>query len=200
MKKAFFISLLFFCCITALFGQQINIDDWEGHFSYNNIKSVANGDGKIFVATENVLFTYDVLTNELETITTIEGLSGEYITTIHYSNNNNLIIIGYDSGLMEVYNLSTKTVLKVVDILNKTTISPEKIMFPPNVVASAHKMQIMKDKGKRSRKISPSKITIATFGSNTDFIPAKAVKKRMEVGRMHWCFKEYYKHGLYKTM
>ena len=108
-----------------MFGQQINTEDWEGHFSYNNIKSVANGDGKIFVASENVLFTYDVFTNELETITTIEGLSGEFITTIHYSNNNNLIIIGYDTGLMEVYNLSTKSVLKVVDILNKTTISPE---------------------------------------------------------------------------
>ena len=108
-----------------MFGQQINTDDWEGHFSYYNIKSVANGDGKIFVATENVLFTYDVLTNELETITTIEGLSGEYITTIHYSNNNNLLIIGYDTGLIEVYNLSNKSVLKVVDILNKTTISPE---------------------------------------------------------------------------
>ena len=108
-----------------MFGQQINTDDWEGHFSYNNIKFVEHGDGKIFVASENVLFTYDVFTNELETITTIEGLSGEFITTIHYSNNNNLIIIGYDTGLMEVYNLSTKSVLKVVDILNKTTISPE---------------------------------------------------------------------------
>lgn len=108
-----------------MFGQQINTDDWEGHFSYNNIKSVAKGDGLIYAASENVIFTYDVLTNELEKITTIEGLSGEYITTIHYSNNNNLMIIGYDTGLMEVYNLSTKSVLKVVDILNKTTISPE---------------------------------------------------------------------------
>ena len=127
MKKAFFIFLLVFCCIAVMFGQQINTDedDWEGHFSYNNIKSVAKGDGLIYAASENVIFTYDVLTNELETITTIEGLSGEYITTIHYSNNNNLIIIGYDTGLMEVYNLSTKSVLKVVDILNKTTISPE---------------------------------------------------------------------------
>ena len=108
-----------------MFGQEINIDDWEGHFSYNNIKSITKGDGLIYTASENAIFTYDVLTSELETITTIEGLSGEYITTIHYSNNNNLLVIGYDTGLMELYNLTTKSVVKVVDILNKTTISPE---------------------------------------------------------------------------
>ena len=125
LKKAFFTLLLFFCCITAMLGQQFNTDDWQGHFSYNNIKSIAKGDGKIYAASENVIFTYDFLTNELETITTIEGLSGEYITSIHYSNNSNLLIIGYGTGLVEVYNLTTKSVLKVVDILNKTTISPE---------------------------------------------------------------------------
>ena len=43
------------------------------------------------------------------TITTIEGLSGDYITTIKYSENYNLLMIGYETGLMEVYDLNTNT-------------------------------------------------------------------------------------------
>ena len=89
--------------------------------------------------------------------------------------------------------------------------SPGNNMSPPNIVASAEKIRVMKDNGKRSREISPSKITEATFGSKvTGFTPAKEVKKRIEdsmtmplVIKERWekCtgipvrIKEYYKDG-----
>ncbi len=98
---------------------------WEDHFSYLNINDVVQGNGKIFAASENAIFVYNIQTTELETITTINGLSGELISTIHYSNVYNLLIIGYKNGLIEVYNESDKTILSVVDILEKTTIPPD---------------------------------------------------------------------------
>ncbi|MEZ4781637.1 MAG: two-component regulator propeller domain-containing protein [Flavobacteriaceae bacterium] len=98
---------------------------WEDHFSYLNINDVVQGNGKIFAASENAIFVYDIQTTELETITTINGLSGELISTIHYSNVYNLLIIGYKNGLIEVYNESDKTILSVVDILEKPTIPPD---------------------------------------------------------------------------
>ena len=79
----------------------------------------------MYVASENSLFFYEPYTNSLETISTIDGLSGEYITSIKYADGYDLIVIGYETGLLEVFDLNTKTVLRVVDILNKVSIPPE---------------------------------------------------------------------------
>ncbi len=97
---------------------------WEGHFSYFKIKDIAKGNNKIYAASENVLFSYDLSTNELLTLTTVDGLSGEFITTIAYSEAYQSLIVGYENGLIEIVSGSDNEVLSVVDILEKETISP----------------------------------------------------------------------------
>ena len=97
---------------------------WQGHYSYNNIVDVVNGENKIFAAAQNAVFEYNTLTNELLTITSVEGLSGEQITTIYYSELYQYLLIGYDTGLIEVYSETEKSVLTVVDILEKQNITP----------------------------------------------------------------------------
>lgn len=120
-----FLKLLFLLgTLTYSNGQSTTTGSWEAYFSYNSIKDIEIGSDIIYAASENAIFTYDPYTNSIETITTIEGLSGDYITTIKYSENYNLLMIGYETGLMEVYDLNTNTVLKVVDILNQITIPP----------------------------------------------------------------------------
>lgn len=120
-----FLKLLFLLgALTFSNGQSTTTGSWEAYFSYNSIKDIEIGSDIIYAASENAIFTYDPYTNSIETITTIEGLSGDYITTIKYSENYNLLMIGYETGLMEVYDLNTNTVLKVVDILNQITIPP----------------------------------------------------------------------------
>ena len=120
-----FLKLLFLLgALTLSNGQSTTNGSWEAYFSYNSIKDIEIGSDIIYAASENAIFTYDPYTNSIETITTIEGLSGDYITTIKYSENYNLLMIGYETGLMEVYDLNTNTVLKVVDILNQITIPP----------------------------------------------------------------------------
>ncbi len=99
---------------------------WEGHFSYYDIKDVTQSESKIYAASENAIFSYDLATNELKTITTVDGLSGETITTIHYSYEYQVLIIGYQNGLMEVYFESDGSILSVVDILEKETVAPNK--------------------------------------------------------------------------
>jgi len=110
--------------LTLSNGQSTTTGSWEAYFSYNSIKDIEIGSDIIYAASENAIFTYDPYTNSIETITTIEGLSGDYITTIKYSENYNLLMIGHETGLIEVYDLNTNTVLKVVDILNQITIPP----------------------------------------------------------------------------
>jgi len=125
LNQQLYIHLILLFFVKGLFGQTADNDAWEGYFSYTKIQAVVDGGDKIYAASENAIFSYDLITEERETITTINGLSGEYISTMHYSIDYDLLIIGYQSGLMEIYSLTTKTVLKVVDILNKTSIPPE---------------------------------------------------------------------------
>lgn len=107
---------------TNLFSQNFE-SEWSGYFSYTNIVDVSQGDDRLVAASENAIFIYDFITTEIETITSIQGLSGERISKIHYSEDYNLLIIGYENGLIEVVN-EDREVLKVVDILNKPTIPP----------------------------------------------------------------------------
>ena len=106
---------------------------WQGHYSYNSIVDVVSGENKIYAAAQNAIFQYDVLTNGLNTITTVEGLSGEQITTIYYSDLYQYLLIGYETGLIEVYSETDESVLAVVDILDKFffNVIPTILGLPP---------------------------------------------------------------------
>lgn len=123
MKKTFLVLIFAFFNILLLSAQNLS-GLWEGHFSYLSIKDVVSSNEKVYAASENAIFSYDIVSKELENITTINGLSGESISTIHFSENYGLLVIGYDNGLIEIYNDATKEVLSVVDILDKYTIPP----------------------------------------------------------------------------
>ena len=80
-KTVFKIFVLFLGLSISSYSQEVS-SLWQGHFSYNDIVDVVSGENKIYAAAENAVFEYDVLTNELNTISTIQGLSGGQITTI----------------------------------------------------------------------------------------------------------------------
>ena len=123
MLQRIFIGI---CILSSslLFSQDFSAS-WEGHFSYFQISDVVYGNNKIYASTENVVFSYDLATTELNTITTVEGLSGDLISTIHYSEAFRLLIIGYENGLMEVYSEDDESILTVVDIIDKQNIPPD---------------------------------------------------------------------------
>jgi hypothetical protein len=124
MKKKFILII-----VSVLFSFFINAQDfsalWEGHFSYLNVKDVVQGNNKVYAASENAVFTYDIETLELNKISTIHGLSGEFISTIHYSEVFEQLIIGYENGLIEIVFEQTDEILSIVDIIEKQTIPPD---------------------------------------------------------------------------
>jgi len=101
-------------------------DRWVGHFSYVSIKDIVHGNNKMFIAAENAVFSYDLSNHKIKTFSTINGLSGEFITAIHYSDDHKLLIIGYENGLINIIKDGQRNVLKVVDILEKQTIPPDR--------------------------------------------------------------------------
>ncbi|WP_299365988.1 two-component regulator propeller domain-containing protein [Winogradskyella sp.] len=125
VKTDFKVLLFFLISIFFLKGYSQDFSSlWQAHYSYNDIVDVVNGNNKIYAAAQNAVFEYDLQTQELNTITTVEGLSGEQITTIAYSEFFQYLIIGYETGLIEVYFETDGTVLSVVDILEKDNITP----------------------------------------------------------------------------
>lgn len=65
-------------------------------------------------------------TNELKTINTIDGLSGQDITAIYHSQEYNKTIIGHANGLILVLNESDGRILIVPGIRDQAGITPNR--------------------------------------------------------------------------
>lgn len=92
---------------------------WQGYFSYNDIRDISESTSTVFAASENALFSKNNSTNQLKTTNTIDGLSGETITSLYHSSTSNKTLIGYENGLIIVINEVDGSMLNVVDIINK---------------------------------------------------------------------------------
>ncbi|MBB4801130.1 ligand-binding sensor domain-containing protein [Flavobacterium nitrogenifigens] len=116
MKNSFFYVLFL---ILFQFTQAQNKLSWQGYFSFNEIKDISESSTTVFAASENALFSKSIATNVLKTTTTVDGLSGQTISAVYYSETFKKTIIGYENGLMILVNETDGSILKVVDIINK---------------------------------------------------------------------------------
>src|SRR5699024_10103003 len=122
MKKIVLLFLLFLpLCSPA----QDYTSGWEGFFSYFNVKDIDYGDTRIFAASENAIFSTQIGSGIQKEISTLQGLSGESISAIHYSEAYKLLIIGYVNGLIQIYHVKQETTSTFIDIQQKPTITPE---------------------------------------------------------------------------
>lgn len=92
---------------------------WQGYFSYNEIKGISESATTVFAASENALFSKNSTNNLLKTTNTIDGLSGQTISTLYHSVKYNKTIVGYKDGLLILVNENDGTVKKFVDIITK---------------------------------------------------------------------------------
>ena len=81
MKFLFFFILLFpYNLVSQDFSER-----WKSYLSYYNITDLDESNSKIYAAAENAYFIYDIPSQTLETVTSIEGLSGNQISKIYHS-------------------------------------------------------------------------------------------------------------------
>lgn len=100
MKKFFLLYSLFF---SLFFSAQTDYSDsWEDFYSYNNVKDFIKVDAIIYALSDNAVFTYNTESEEINKISSVQGLSGETTTALHYSKSNKRLVIGYENGLVEV--------------------------------------------------------------------------------------------------
>ena len=100
MRKILFILVTFISySITA----QVDFSDsWEDFYSYNNVKDFVKVGNVIYALSDNAVFVYDGTTGQTQKLSSVQGLSGQTTTAIHYSASTNRLVIGYENGLIEV--------------------------------------------------------------------------------------------------
>jgi hypothetical protein len=106
---------------------------WQGYFSYNEITDLSESSTTIYAASENALFSKNTATGQIKTTNTIDGLSGQTISSLYHSETFNKTLVGYENGLMIVINEADGSMLNVVDIINK--------QLPPNTKKINHFME-----------------------------------------------------------
>ncbi|MBF4493688.1 T9SS type A sorting domain-containing protein [Flavobacterium sp. MR2016-29] len=112
-----FLYILFLMLFQFSFSQ--NKLSWEGYFSFNEIKDISESSTAVYTASENALFSKNTADNIVKTTTTIDGLSGQTISAVYYSETFKKTIVGYENGLMIVINEADGSMLNKVDIINK---------------------------------------------------------------------------------
>jgi streptogramin lyase len=89
---------------------------WEGYFSYNEVRDLSESENRLFAACETALFSKNRSTNEIKTFNTVDGLSGETISTIYHSQQSNRTFVGHDNGLLIMINEATEEITLLVGI------------------------------------------------------------------------------------
>ena len=118
--KTWYIALL--ACIIS---EVVQGSNWRSHLSYYQVIAVAQGNQKIFAANRNGLFSYDLVTKDFNTKTTVEGLSDSGISTIQWSDSRSALLIGYSNGNLDL--LIDNKILNLPFIKDKASIPKKTI-------------------------------------------------------------------------
>lgn len=119
MKKHLLLVLYFLPLL--IWSQTDFSQSWEDFYSYNNVKDFIKVETKIYAVTDNAVFIYDLLTQEVEKLSSVKGLSGKTTSSIYFNEEFQRLVIGYQSGLIEIVDKDGKiTIANDIERLNIT--------------------------------------------------------------------------------
>ena len=106
MQKS--LLLLAVLCLTGLrpAGAQVQTllrGEWRSYLSHNRTLSGVEKDGLIYTITTGGMFSYDPATAEVQTFSTIEGMSGINPSTIYHAREYGAVFIGYNDGMIDYF-------------------------------------------------------------------------------------------------
>lgn len=113
MKKLLTYSLILLFSLQA-YAQDVEQGTWRTHFNYQSAAIIQATATKIFCATENGLFYVDQEDNTVNILTKIDGFSDVGISAMNYSPDQNILIIGYRSGNIDLFSASGITNIDLV--------------------------------------------------------------------------------------
>ena len=100
MKKI--LPLLLFVLSLNLVAQKISSPKWTDLFSYNNVLSIREDNGKLIAAAENGIFFYTPATGEITKLSKANGLHEVKISAFDYNPETKIGLVGYKNGALDV--------------------------------------------------------------------------------------------------
>ena len=94
---------------------------WQSHYSFFNTVTAAINTNDLIVGSDNSIFIHDTQSNTNLEITTVDGISGETITSLLGLERE--ILIGHDTGLISKINIDDMKVFNDNSIQRKITIA-----------------------------------------------------------------------------
>ena len=118
-----FIALIF-SFLTAN-AQDIPIGQWRVHLPYNKAIGVKVVGDEVYCLTTRSLFIYDRKTGEIETISKLDGLSGNLFSALGYNESKKCIVIGHEDGAIDL--IKNNEIVNVPDIKNSDIVNVKRI-------------------------------------------------------------------------
>ncbi len=112
MNKKLVILAIIFAANLANLNAQIGVGEWRDHLPFVYSIAVTQSPTKVYTASKNGVFSYSKANYNIEKLTKVNILSDVGVSTISYSNENEVLVVGYSNGNIdlifdnEVFNLS----------------------------------------------------------------------------------------------
>ncbi|MDA3953776.1 MAG: T9SS type A sorting domain-containing protein [Bacteroidales bacterium] len=112
MNKKLLILVIIISLNIRFTSAQIGVGEWRDHLPFVYSIAVTQSPSKVYVASENGVFSYSKKNQNIEKLTKVNILSDVGVSSIAYSDENSVLAVGYSNGNLdlvfdnEVFNLS----------------------------------------------------------------------------------------------
>lgn len=83
------------------------METWRTHFNYKECLALAQAGNHIYTISRQGMFYYDSQMQEATKLSILDGLSENQFTALHYHAGLNVLIVGYQSGMIDLVFLNT---------------------------------------------------------------------------------------------
>jgi len=130
IRGLFFLILIGFIPFNSTYSQ--NFNSWEAITSYNNVSDIAiTESGTVWGISKGGLFSFED-SGFVNTYTTVEGMHRLDAVTIEYLPQQNILLIGYTDGMIDIFDPETEEFSRLEDIFRVTAFTSKRInsFFP----------------------------------------------------------------------
>jgi hypothetical protein len=118
------IAVFIFFTLTLSFGQ-VPVGSWRDHLSYSRASNVAVTPDKVFCAAGSGIIVYNKRDGSIEKLSKVNGLSDIDISSLKWSEEKRMLIVGYANGNLDF--ISDNKVTNLADILRSSVAGSKRI-------------------------------------------------------------------------
>ena len=125
MRKSSLTILLSVLTCFSFAQKTINIGGWRMHLPYNSVEHLVESPNLVFVRAEIGLYSFNKVSGEIETYTTVKGFAESQVSAIAYSEDYNTLVIGYRNTNIDL--LKDGKIINLPGILRKSIVGAKEI-------------------------------------------------------------------------